>query len=330
MSGLVIRIVTLLACLMFAGASDAQTTSVSQPLPYPTRPVRVIVPYAAGGATDVVARLIAARLSDDLSQRFYVEDRAGGSSETGTSFAAHEAADGYTILFVTNDLAVRPALAHVAYDPIASFAPVALVATSPEVVVVHPSVPAKSMAELMALLKANPGKYSFASPGAGTSTHLGAVQLFMLSYGLDLTPVPFAGAGPAIASTYAGQTPIAFTALASAAPFIKNGSLRALAVTSAVRSAAFPDVPTLAQAGFPGHESDVLIGIVLPAGTASDIVDVLHKQVARVVATPDVRSRLAELGFEPVASTPAEFTTRIKAEIARWAQVAHATNLTPQ
>jgi tripartite-type tricarboxylate transporter receptor subunit TctC len=308
------------AVLTLVGLGNAQTVSPPPTSAYPSRPVRVIVPYPAGGPTDVIARTIAQKLSENLGRQFYVENHGGASGDIGTGIAAKAPPDGHTILFMTNDLAVH-------YDHADEFTPVTLVAESPEVIVVHPSVPARSLKELVALLKANPQKYSFASPGTGTSTHLAAERLFRLTNGLDLVHVPFAGGAPALTSTIGGHTLIAITALPPAAPYIKEGTLRALAVTSKRRSPAFPNVPTLAEAGFPDHESSVLIGVVVPARTPKSVVDLLYGQIVQIARSPDVKNSLAVLGFDPVVNRPDEFAARIDAEVARWGKIARMLNL---
>jgi tripartite-type tricarboxylate transporter receptor subunit TctC len=323
-----IRILAALATLLAAVAINAQSIQAGSPAGYPARPVRVIVPYAAGGPTDAIARIIIDQLSNALGQQFYVVNHPGASGNLGMGIAAKAPGDGYTLLFVTNDLAAQPSLSNeVPYDPTKSFAPVTRVAAMPEVIVVHPSVPATTLKELIALLKANPGKYHYASPGARTTTHLSAERLFRLSNGLDLAHVPFGGGGPAIASTFAGHTLLAFTALPPAAPYISDGKLRALAVTSGKRSSAFPDVPTLEEAGYAGHESDLIVGVVAPAGTPKEIVDLLYREIARAAALPDVQKRLTVLGFEIVVNKPEEFAALIEAEIAKWARVAREANI---
>lgn len=288
---------------------------------YPDHPVKLIVPFAAGGPTDVIARILAQKLSDRLGQQFYVEDHAGAGGNIGMGLAAREAPDGYTLLVVSSSFVVNPSLyTTIPYDPFKDFAPVTLAAASPNVLVVHPSVPAKSVAELVALVRAHPGQYSYGMPGAGTTPHLSG-ELFKLSEKLDMITVPFGGAGPAIQSTVAGHTPIAFTALPPAAPMVQGGQLRALAVTAAKRSSALPDVPTMAEAGLPGQEADTLQGVLVPAGTPQAIIDTLHEQIVTIVALPDVQRELDQLGFEAVADTPSAFAARIKDEIARWAKV---------
>jgi tripartite-type tricarboxylate transporter receptor subunit TctC len=309
-----------LASLLLAGIGFAQTLPPGATAGYPTRSVRVIVPYAAGGPTDAIARTFAQHLSEQLGRPFYVENHAGASGNIGTSIALNAIADGHTVLFATNDLAVR-------HNSIKDFVPVTLVADSPEVIVVHPSLPARSVKELVALVRANPGKYNFASPGSGTSTHLAAERLFKLTNGLDLVHVPFNGGAPAIASTIGGHTLIAFTTLPPAAPHIREGTLRALAVTSNKRSPAFPEVPTLEEAGFPDHQSNVMVGVVVPVGTPKDIVDLLSRQIAQAAALPEVNRYFMDLGFEPIVDTPEEFAAWLKAEIAKWDKVVRTANI---
>jgi tripartite-type tricarboxylate transporter receptor subunit TctC len=288
---------------------------------YPTRPVRVIVPFAPGGPTDVFARLLAQKLSANLGYQFYIENLAGGGANIGMGAGARSAPDGHTILFVTTSFMVNPSLyAKLPYDPYKDFAPVTLAAISPNILIAHPSVPAKTVAELIAFLRANPGKHSFASPGIGTTPHLSG-ELLKLSQNLDLVHVPFNGSGPAIGSTIAGHTPIAFTGIAPAIPQIKEGKLRALAVTSSKRSSAMPEIPTLAESGLPDQEADTLQGILVSAGTPAATIEILNREIIAAMVLPEIRERMAELGFETVASTPDEFSARIRSEIPRWARV---------
>lgn len=297
---------------------------------YPMRPVRVIVPFAPGGPTDVFARLLAQKLSAGLGQQFYVENMAGGGGNIGMGAAARAVPDGYTIVFVSTSFIVNPSLhPKIPYDPYKDFAPVTLAAISPNLLSVHPSVPANSVGELIAFLKANPGKYSFASAGLGTTPHLSG-ELFKLSQKLDLVHVPFNGSAPAIGSTLAGHTPIAFTVITPAVPQVREGKLRALAVTTPKRSPALPDVPTLAESGLPDQEADTMQGVLVPAGTPKPIIDLLHGAIVKVMSLPDIQERMAELGFEAVANTPDEFGARIKAEIPRWAKVIRDANITTQ
>jgi tripartite-type tricarboxylate transporter receptor subunit TctC len=216
---------------------------------------------------------------------------------------------------------VNPSLyAKVPYDPVKDFAPVTLVAVSPNVVVVNPSVPAKTLPELVQLIRDHPGKYSFAGPGVGSTPHLGG-ELFRLAFSLDLVHVPFTGAGPAIQSTIGGHTPIAFTALPPALAAVQAGQLRALGVAAAERAAGMPDVPTFAEQGVKDQEADTITGIVAPAGTPKEIIDLLHREIAKAVGQPDVKERLTALGFKAIANTPDEFGARIKLEIDKWGKV---------
>ena len=288
---------------------------------YPDKPVKVIVPFAPAGPTDVMARLIAQKLSENLKQQFYVENHPGAGGNIGMLAAAKSAPDGYTILVASSSFVVNPSLyAKNPYDPFKDFATITLAAASPNILVVNPEIPAKTVKELIDLLKANPTKYTIANPGIGTTPQL-AAELFKLSLKLDTTSVPFGGAGPAIQSAVAGHTPIAFSALPPAAPQVQGGTLRGLAVTSKKRSAALPDVPTLAEAGVQNQESETMQGILVSAGTPKEIVDLLNREIAKVMALPDVQAKCAQLGFDVVANKPDEFATYIKAEVEKWGKV---------
>lgn len=288
---------------------------------YPARPVRVIVPFAPAGPTDVFARLMAQKLSEQLGAQFYVENIAGAGGNIGAGRAAQAPADGYTILVNGGNHVVNPALyPHVPYDPIKDFAPVTIAVSAPAVLTVHPSLPARTVQDLVALIRANPGKYSFASPGTGTPPHL-VGELFRLSLGLDLVHVPFNGGGPAIGSTVAGHTPISFGSTAPAVPLVKDATLRALAVSSKRRSPALPDVPTMTESGYPEVVGESWFAAVVPAGTPREIVLQLNREIARAIAQPDMQERLAALGYEPVASTPEDAAARFQAEMAKWGRV---------
>lgn len=320
MTCVVRALAALLVCFAgFVGSAGAQ--------PYPTKPVRVIVPFAPGGPTDVIARIVAQKLSENLGQQFVVENRAGAGGNIGMAAVAKAAPDGYMVLFSSSSIVVNPSLyANIPFDALKDFAPVSYVAASPNVLVVHPSVDARTVRELIALIKAGPGKFSFATPGIGTTPDLSG-HLFKLALGLDLVGVPFNGAGPAITSTIGNQTPIAFTALPPTTPHVKSGALRALAVTSKTRSSALPDVPTLAEAGIADQESDTLQGVLVPAGTPKEVIDTLHREIVKSVALPDVKERLAGLGFNAVANRPEEFAAQIRAEITKWGKVVKDANI---
>jgi tripartite-type tricarboxylate transporter receptor subunit TctC len=232
--------------------------------------------------------------------------------------------DGHTLLVANQDVIVQPIIkSKVPYDPFKSFTPITLVVSAPEMIVVHPSLPAKDMKELIELLKANPGKYSYASPGYGTTPHLACEWLFKLEYGIDITHVPFQGAAPAVQSTLSGQTPIFHNVLPAVAPHIRQGTMRPLAVAARKRSPFFPDVPTLAEAGIPGHEVGFWLVVLAPAGTPKDTVDVLNRQVAQILELQDVKERLQTIGFDPAGSTPDAAAAHMKAETDKWTKVVH-------
>ncbi len=294
---------------------------------YPSRAVRAIVPFAAGGVTDSFARLMTQKLSDHLGKPFYVENLGGASGNVGTGQAAKAASDGYTLLFALGSFVVNPTLfAKIPYDPLKDFDPVSLAVVATTLLTVNPSVPAKTVAELVALIKANPGKYSFASAGVGTPTHLAGEQ-FRNSLGLDLVHVPFTGGGPATASVIAGHTQIIF----SLPPWqnVTEGNLRALAVTSKTRSRFMPDVPTMTETGFAEISADSWVGVLVPAGTPKDIIVRLNQAIIEGLAEPDMKERLAALGYETVGSTPEEFKDRIRREIDMWAKIVRGANIAP-
>ena len=288
---------------------------------YPSRPIRVIVPAAAGGPSDIIGRLLAQKLSEAWGKQFIVENIPTGAGNVGAGLVAKAPSDGYTILIPSSGVVVNPSLyAKLPYDTIRDFAAVTLAAASPHVLTVNPTVPAKTVQELISLVKANPGKYSYASPGTGTTGQL-AGELFRLSLNLDIMHVPFNGAAPAITSTVGGHTPMMFGALPGAAPSIKEGQLRALAVTSDKRDPSFPDVPTLAEAGVPDQESEFIQGVFVPNGTPKEIIDKLYREISRIVLLPEIKDRLATIGYTPVGNTPEEFSAQLRRDIARWAKV---------
>ncbi len=296
-------------------------------LDYPSRPVRVIVSYAPGGLTDVAARLICGKLSEQLGRQFYVENIVGGSGNIGMGQAARAAPDGYTMLLAFSSIVINPALfPRVPYDPVNDFDPVSLAITSTTVIVVNPDVPASNIRELVALIRANPGKYSYVSAGIGTTGHLAGEQ-FRLALAPDLVHVPFSGAAPAMASVAAGHTPVGMGAPTVVAPLVSDGKLRALAITSRMRTHTLPDVPTMAECGYPDIEGDSFVGFVVPAGTPKDVIALLNREIVRSLATPEMKERQAALGNDIVASTPEEFGRRIKAELALWARVINAANI---
>ena len=318
-----LRVAALLAACILAGAANAQAT-------YPERPVRLIAPFAPGGPVDVVARLLAPKLSEIFGQQFYVENHPGASGNIGTALVAKAPGDGYTILVISSTLVVNPSLfGKLGFDTYIDLAPISLVGVSPQILLVHPSVPAHDIAELIAWVKASPGKYSYAHAGVGTPGFL-AGEMFKQAFGLDLVAVSFNGGAPAMTSTIGGHTPILYTSISTARGYIKQGSVRPLAVTGARRSPALPDVPTLAEAGAPNQESEIILGLLAPSGTPREIIDRLQREIIRVLAMPQMHERLAALGFEPIGSSPEEFADRIRAEIEKWAKVIRAAGLAPQ
>src|SRR5579871_1980684 len=271
---------------------------------YPARPVRVIVPYSPAGPTDVCARLIAQKLSDRLGKQFYVENIAGAGGNIGTGQAARTAPDGYTLLVTVNSYIINPNLYEkVPYDPLKDFEAVTEVANFQSSMFVHPSVPARSVSELVALIKANPNKYSFASPGFGTPSHLVGEQ-FRVAADVDLVHVPFGGSGAVATAVLSGNPSIGFAALSAALPFVQGGKLRALTVMSNHRSQALPDLPTIAEAGYPDLDGDAWVGVLVPAGTPKDVIALLHQGIVKILDEPDTRERLAAIGLDPIGDSP--------------------------
>ncbi len=305
---------------LFAGLLAAGQPATAQEA-YPNKPVRVIVPFAPGGPSDVTARIIFAELSKNVGKQFFIENHSGGAANIGITLAARSAPDGYTVLLTSSSLWINPSTyPKVAYDPVKDFAPISLVATTPNALVVHPSVPVKTVKELVELIAAAPGKYTIANPGMGTPPHLSS-ELFKHAMHLETTSVPFGGGGPMIQSVVAGHTPIAFSSMPPAAPQIKAGNLRALAVTSKKRSPAVPDIPTMAEAGYPGQEGDTPQALLVPAGTPQPIVDFLYREMMKVMQADDVKQKLGNAGLEVVANTPQELATVIKEDGAKWGKV---------
>ena len=296
---------------------------------YPSKPVRFVVPFAPGGTTDVLARLVGEKLSASLGQQFVVDNKPGAGGNVGTAQVAKAEPDGYTLLMGTVgthaiNASIYPSLP---YDPVQDFAPVTLVATVPNVLVVNPEVPANSVAELIALAKEKPGELNFASSGNGTSIHLSG-ELFKAMTGVDIVHVPYKGSGPAVVDLLGGQVEMMFDNLPSSAPHIKAGKLRPLGVTSKERSPTLPDVPTIAEAGVPGYEALSWFGVLVPAGTPDAVVTRLQQEIAKILADPAMRERFAELGAVPAGDTPAEFAAFIGSETAKWADVVQKAGIT--
>ena len=288
---------------------------------YPSKPVRFIVPYAPGGSSDVLARTLGQKLAESLGQQFVVDNRPGAGSMVGTDAAAKSAPDGYTIILSDMPHAINPSIhAKVPYDPVADFSPVTVIGVSPMFLFVHAGFEAKSLNDLIALAKAQPGKLAIASGGNGATTHLVA-ELLQANAGIKLTHVPYKGAGPAIADVAAGQVPITFTSMATAAAVHKGGRVRILGVTSAKRLAAFPDVPTFVESGLPALTFEHWWGVMAPARTPPAVVAKLNAELIKALGAADVRERFAALAVEPRTSTPEQFRALIQSDLGRWAKV---------
>jgi tripartite-type tricarboxylate transporter receptor subunit TctC len=313
----VVQALAIATAVLASTAGYGQTSGA-----YPTRPVRVIVGFTAGGPTDVIARLVAQKLSEGFDQNFYVDNVPGAGGNIAAAQAARVPADGYTLHVVSTGFIVNPSLytRSVNYDPVKDFAPISILAASPNIISLNPNLPAHTPKELIALVKANPGKYNYAHPGTGSTPHLNG-ELFKLTFGLDLATIPFNGTAQLITSVISGDTPIAFTSLPSAMPLIRDGKLRALVVLSRMRVESLPDVPGTEETGIAGLEGDTVSGIVAPAGTPQPIIARLNAEIKKAAATPDVSAKLAALGFGAVASDPDEFGARILVEITKWAKV---------
>ncbi len=295
---------------------------------WPTRPIRFIVPFAPGGGGDVVGRIIGQRMSEQLGKPLVIDNRAGGGGTLGCELAAKAAPDGYTLLLGNvGPIAVGPALyPKLAYDPVRDFAPVTMIASFPNLLVANPGLPFKTVPELVAYAKSRPGTLNFASAGAGTSTHL-AGELFKSVAGIDVVHVPYKGGAAAMTDIIAGQVAYYFGTMPSSMPLAKAGKLRALAVTSLTRSPAAPEVPTIAESGYPKFETAAWYGLMFPTSTPREIVARTNAATMVVLALPDIRERLVHEGSEPLGSTPAQFGAYIKAEIAKWSGVVKAANL---
>ena len=308
----IIRVLVGAAALAMAGPAVAQ---------YPTKPVKIVVPFAAGGPTDVVARLVAQSLSEKLKQQFYIENVVGAGGNIGMGQVARAAGDGYTLLFASSSIVVNPSLYNkVPYDFEKNFAPITKVGAAPNALIVNPSLKVNSVKELVALIKANPDKFTFASPGMGTTPSL-SVELFRQTFGLDYQVTQFKGGAPAIQSVLGGHTPLSFQAIPPAAALIKEGKLRALAITANKRLAAFPEVPTLDELGIKGQEAETMQGLFAPAGTPKEIVALLQREVATIVNQPAMREKLLALGVGPEGMPTDAFIKYCKEEIAKWSKV---------
>jgi tripartite-type tricarboxylate transporter receptor subunit TctC len=318
----------LCAALMLA-ATDAEAATSGAPV-YPARPVRVVVPQSAGGSTDLVARIVVQRMGDAMGQTFVVDNRPGAGSLNGTEAVAKASPDGHTLLAVAASFTINPSLHEkLPFDPVRDFAPVARLAALPHILVVHPSVPVKTVKELIALAKAKPGELNYASSGVATSTHL-AAELFRHMTGTDMVQVPYKGGAPGMVGLVGGQVQLYFATISTALPHFKSGKIRALAVTSAKRSIAAPEYPTIAEAGVAGYEHASWVGMLAPAKTPAAIVAALNANVVSAVGRDDVKTLLLRDGLEPVGDSPQEFAAVIRSEVAKWMKVVKAAGIKPQ
>lgn len=321
-----LAVVALLPLCLHGGASLAASTDK---VAYPSRPVRFIVPFPPGGGTDIVGRVIGQKLADTLGQPFVIDNRAGAAGTLGSGIAAKASADGYTILLATASFAISATYyRNLPYDPVKDFAAVGLIASQPLALVVHPSVPAKSVKELIALAKAKPDVLNFASSSSGGITHL-AGELFKSMTGIQIVHVPYKGSNPALTAVLAGQVHLMIGPVGPALPHIQSGKLRPLAMGSAQRSTLLPELPTVAESGVPGYEADTWYGMLAPHGAPAAVIRVLNQQIAAALKSKDVVERFAALGFEPASSTPARFAEYMRSEIAKWARTMKAAGVEP-
>jgi tripartite-type tricarboxylate transporter receptor subunit TctC len=313
-----------LVLLLAASAAIGAQQEVSS---YPVRPVRLIDPYAPGGGSGLIARLVGAKLSETWGKQVVVDNRPGAAAAIGTEIAARSAPDGYTLCMGTSgSIAISPNMNKVPYDPVKDLIPITQTSAQVMVVVVHPSVPIHSVRDLIAHAKAQPGRIIYASSGTGGSGHL-AVELFQALAKVNMTHVPYKGNGPAVLAQVSGEVQLGFNNILAVLPHVQSGRLKAIAVTSAKRTATVPDVPTLAEAGVLGYEATSWNGIFAPAKTPRPIIDRIHAEVVKILNTPDVREKLIAAGSDPVGSTPEEFLAYVKVELARWGKVIRENNI---
>jgi tripartite-type tricarboxylate transporter receptor subunit TctC len=315
--------VALLGVVWAAGPVCAQSN-------YPSRPVRIVVPSPPAGGTDIIARVLAQYFSGEMGQQFFVENRPGAGNMIGIESVARAAPDGYTLLFVPSTLALNTVMyKKVSYDPVRDFAPITLAAAAPNVLVVNPKIPVRSVVELIVLAKERPGQLSYGTPGIGTSPHM-SMELLKSLAGVDLQHVPYRGTAPAMTDVISGQIAAMFSNALTAKPQIDSGAVRALGVSSRKRSEALRDVPPIAEAGVSNYEATQWYGLLAPAGTPADIIARLNAQARAALETPEMREKLASDGAEPVGTTPEEFAAHIRHELEKWATVARAAKIEPQ
>jgi len=297
---------------------------------YPARPVRIVVPSSAGGGTDIITRIITPRLSERLGQPVIVDNRPGAASILGVDHVAKSAPDGYTLVMAIATLTILPSIhKKMPYSVEQDLAPVTQVASLPNVLVVHPSIPVRTVKELIAFARARPGELNFGSPGTGSNPHL-AMELFLNMARLSMVHIPYKGSAPMMIDLLAGHISLTTATLITAIPHVRSGRVRALGVSSATRSGVLPDAPTIAEAGLPGYEVVQWYGVLAPAKTPQDIIARLHREIAQIVQLPEIREKLTADGAEPVGSTPEQFARDIKLELVKWAKVARAAGIRPE
>jgi tripartite-type tricarboxylate transporter receptor subunit TctC len=305
----------------------AAAATVAGAAQYPERPIRMVIPFPPGGSLDVVGRVVGHKLTEVLGQNVLIDNRSGASGNIGVEIVVRAPADGYTILLNTLPLVVNPSLfAKLPFDVMRDLTPVSLVAASPFVLVVHPSLPVKSTKELIALARAKPGQINYASAGNGTNLHVAAERFKSLAR-VDMTHIPYKGGGPALTAVLAGEAPVGFISTVAAMPHVASGRLRALGITSAKRSPALPDLVSVAEGGLPGYEFTSWFAILGPRGLPEPVVTTLHKGLLTALKSPDVRERLSKEGAEVIGSSPAELATFLQSELAKWAEVVKAAGL---
>jgi tripartite-type tricarboxylate transporter receptor subunit TctC len=315
---MIVRALTLVAALL---ASSQIFTGQAFSQQYPTKPVKIVVPFPPAGVTDIITRLVAQHLSEKLGQQFYVENIAGAAGNLGMAQVARAPGDGYTILFASSSIVVNPSLYNkVPFDVEKDFIPVTKAGATPNSWQINPDFPAKTMKDLVALIKKEPGKYSVASPGQGTTPSL-SIEMLRHDLGLNLVVVPFSGGGPLVQSLLGGHTPIACSAIGNAMTLIKENKIKVLAITAKKRFETLPDVPTLDENGIKDEEAETMTGVFVPAGTPKAIVDLLQKEIHDFVNKPDIRKRILELGVTPEGDSPADFAVYVKNEIAKWHRI---------
>lgn len=320
--GVVVRLIAAGVAAMTVSAADAQE--------YPVRPIRMVVAFAPGGAPDIIGRIIAQRLNESLGQPVIVDNRPGATGNIGAEIVARATPDGYTVFMATLSVAISPSFFRkLAFDPVQSFASIGMVASVPLLLVVHPSLPARSVKDLIALARSQPGKFNYASVGTGSPQHLSA-ELFKSVAGVNLVHVPYKGGGPATAAVLSGEAHLFFAGMPPALPHVKAGRLRALAVSTAKRSPSAPDTPTVSEAGLPGFEADNWNALLAPRGTPQVIVDRLNRELQRILGLSEIRALFIQTGAEASYSTPQELAERIRSETVKWGEVARAAGVRPE